>query len=189
MAFYDNYLDESHTMLRDACRRFAEKHIAPYVDAWEEAGEFPRELYGQAAQAGLLGVGFDEAIGGAGGDAMHSVMWIEGLMRGGSTGVSVGLGSLAIALPPIVLSESADLIDPVTGLPLAACADATCTARSGSDRHDFGIEGLLSYEPSPGTVFFFGYTRRMQDSARFDFRDVQATADGLFLKLSYRFRM
>ena len=46
----------------------------------------------------------------------------------------------------------------------------------------------MSYEPSPGTVFFFGYTRQMQDSARFDFRDIQSTADGLFLKMSYRFR-
>ena len=51
------------------------------------------------------------------------------------------------------------------------------------------VEGLLSYEPSPGTVFFFGYTRTMEDSEAFAFDRVQPTADGLFAKLSYRFRL
>lgn len=102
MDFFDNLLDDSHRLLRASCRRFAEAEIAPHAHAWEEAGAFPRELYGAAARAGVLGVGFDEALGGSGGGALHIVMAVEGLMRGGSTGVSVGLGSLGIALPPIV---------------------------------------------------------------------------------------
>ena len=47
----------------------------------------------------------------------------------------------------------------------------------------------MSYEPSPGTVFYVGYTRQMEDTGSFRFRDVRAMADGLFVKLSYRFRM
>ena len=31
--------------------------------------------------------------------------------------------------------------------------------------------------------------RVMEDAARFDFRDVRPTADGLFIKVSYLFRM
>jgi hypothetical protein len=85
--------------------------------------------------------------------------------------------------------ESAELRDPATGLPLYSCVDASCEARASSEGHDFSIEGLISYEPSPGTVFFLGYSRRMQDSARFHFRDFRPTADGLFVKMSYRFRM
>ena len=81
-----------------------------------------------------------------------------------------------------------DLRDPVTGLPLLTCSDGECTTRGGSDTNDLGIETLLSYEPTPGTVFFLGYTRQMEDTARFRFRDVRPTADGLFAKLSYRFR-
>lgn len=111
MGYFDNLLDESHVMLRDACRRFAEKEIAPYATEWEEAGSFPVELYKKTAEAGLLGVGFPEEVGGGGGDALHMVMHIEGMMRGGSTGVTVGLGSLGIALPPILYSENADLIE------------------------------------------------------------------------------
>lgn len=102
MDFFDNLLDDSHRLLRASCRRFAEAEIAPHAPEWEEAGGFPRELYQAAARAGVLGVGFDEALGGSGGGSLHVVMAVEGLMRGGSTGVSVGLGSLGIALPPIV---------------------------------------------------------------------------------------
>ena len=47
----------------------------------------------------------------------------------------------------------------------------------------------MGYEPSPGTVVFVGYARRMRDEIRFRFRDVTTREDGLFVKLSYRFRM
>ena len=85
--------------------------------------------------------------------------------------------------------ESAALADPSTGYPLASCNTASCSLRTGSQGHDFHIEGLISYEASPGTLFFIGYSREMEDSGPFDFRDVRPTADGLFVKLSYRCRM
>ena len=81
-----------------------------------------------------------------------------------------------------------DLLDPATGLPLLTCGGDECKPRNGSDANDFSIETLLSYEPTPGTVFFLGYTRQMEDTSRFRFREVRPTADGLFAKLSYRFR-
>lgn len=85
--------------------------------------------------------------------------------------------------------ESAALFDPATGLPLYSCTQSACTARSGSIGHDFRVEGLLGYEPSPGTVFFLGYTREMEDLSAFGFENWRPTRDGLFVKLSYRFRM
>jgi hypothetical protein len=85
--------------------------------------------------------------------------------------------------------ESADLYDPSTGLPLYDCEDGECEARGGSVGHDFRVEALVGYEPSPGTVFYFGYTREMEDASAFGFENVRPTADGLFIKLSYRFRM
>ncbi|MEZ4460691.1 MAG: acyl-CoA dehydrogenase family protein [bacterium] len=109
--FFDNLLGETDRMIRASATRFALKEIRPFAQDWEEAGEFPRALYKTAAAAGILGVGFDESVGGSGGGALAQVMAIEGMMQGGSTGVSVGLGSLGIALPPIIQSENADLID------------------------------------------------------------------------------
>jgi len=111
MAFWDNLIDPVAAQLRDQCRRFAEREIKPHAEAWEEAGIFPRELYQKAAAAGVLGVYFPESVGGLGGTATHIVMVIEGMMRGGSTGVSVGLGSLGIGLPPIVQWKDAAQIN------------------------------------------------------------------------------
>ena len=111
MAYWDNLVDPVARALRDQCRRFAEREIKPFAHAWETAGIFPRELYRKAAEAGVLGVGFPEDVGGSGGGPLHVVMAIEGMMRGGSTGVSVGLGSLGIGLPPIVQWRDASQID------------------------------------------------------------------------------
>ena len=86
--------------------------------------------------------------------------------------------------------ERLALRDPATGSSLFKVdGDGGYTLRDGSEAYDFHIEGLLAYEPSPGTVFFVGYTRQMEDTESFRFREVRATADGLFIKLSYRFRM
>ncbi|MBK7971786.1 MAG: acyl-CoA dehydrogenase family protein [Deltaproteobacteria bacterium] len=109
MDFFDNFLDDTHRALRDTCRRFAEKEIAPHAEEWEEACSFPRALYRKAAEAGVLGIGFPEELGGGGGGALHAVMACEGMMYGRSTGVVVGLGSLGIGLPAIIQSENPDL--------------------------------------------------------------------------------
>lgn len=95
-------LDESHELFRKSCQRFAREKIAPYVVEWEEAGTFPRALYRDAAQAGILGVSYPEDLGGGGGDMLHALLGIEALLEGGSSGVVASLGSLGIALPPIL---------------------------------------------------------------------------------------
>lgn len=111
MTFYNNFLDQTHLLLRENATRFAQKEILPFAHEWEEAGSFPRGLYQTAANAGVLGVGFPEEMGGAGGGPLHAVMLVEGLMRGGSTGVVASLTSLGIGLPAIVQSEDKALID------------------------------------------------------------------------------
>ena len=56
--------DEERTALTDTVTRFARTEIAPHVDAWDAAGEFPRSLYRRAADLGLLGLGYPEQYGG-----------------------------------------------------------------------------------------------------------------------------
>lgn len=84
--------------------------------------------------------------------------------------------------------ERGDVLDPVSGSAILFCRDS-CSPRTGSDNHDFRLEGLLGYEPTPGTVVFVGYTRSWQDTVGFRFQDLSPRSDGLFVKLSYRFRM
>lgn len=100
--FFDDIFSEEHRIFRQSIRRFVETEITPYSHAWEEAGEFPRELYNKAGEIGFLGASFPEELGGSAGDLLYAVIGIEEMMRGGSTGVSVGLGSHAIGLPPIL---------------------------------------------------------------------------------------
>ena len=94
---------EEHATLRANARRFAATHIAPHAHAWEEANEFPRELYKTAAEAGILGISYPADDGGAGGDIGHALVVSEEIVLAGkSVGTCVGVGSHGIALPPIV---------------------------------------------------------------------------------------
>src|ERR1700710_219040 len=92
-----------HEELRQTVARFVTAEVAPHVDEWEEAREFPRELYKRCAELGFLGLKFPEAYGGQGGDHLHDAIWVEELARsGGSGGVAAGLNAHAsIAMPPI----------------------------------------------------------------------------------------
>jgi acyl-CoA dehydrogenase len=92
-----------HAALREQVRRFARAEIAPFAAAWDAAGEFPRELYAKAAAAGLTGIAYPEAYGGSGGDLSHALAAAEEMIVAGtSVGTAAGLGSHAIALPPIL---------------------------------------------------------------------------------------
>ncbi len=102
MSELQEYFGETHNMVRNTVRKFVDREIRPFVDQWEEQGEFPRELYRKAGDAGILGIGFPEAYGGSGGDLFHKIAAVEELMRCGSAGVVAGLGSLDISIPPIL---------------------------------------------------------------------------------------
>ncbi|HEY2052679.1 MAG TPA: acyl-CoA dehydrogenase family protein [Solirubrobacterales bacterium] len=92
-----------HEELRETVARFVTAEIAPQVDEWERAEEFPRDLYRRCAELGFLGLKFPERYGGQGGDHLHDAVWVEELARsGGSGGVAAGLNAhTSIALPPI----------------------------------------------------------------------------------------
>lgn len=98
--------------LREMVTSFTEKEVVPHLPAWEDACEVPRELHQKAAAAGLLGVAFPEEVGGQGGDLIDSAIVSEAVLEaGGSTGLIAALFTHGIALPHIVASGNADLID------------------------------------------------------------------------------
>ena len=55
-------------------------------------------------------------------------------------------------------------------------------------RNDFRVDWLVSYRPTPGTVFFFGYGSSLEEPNTFRFRGLDRRSDGFFIKLSYLFR-
>ncbi len=102
MPGFQEYFGETHNLVRQTVRRFVEREIKPFVDEWEERGEFPIELYHKAGETGILGIGYPDAYGGSGGDVFLKIAASEEMMRCGSGGVAAGLGSLDIAIPPIL---------------------------------------------------------------------------------------
>lgn len=96
------FLTEEHEGLRQTVRRFVSREIAPHIEDWERAHIFPRALYRQAAEIGLLGLGFPEALGGVPADGFARMVATEELARAGSGGICAGLMSHAIGLPPVV---------------------------------------------------------------------------------------
>ena len=96
------YFGQEHELVRQTVRKFVQKEILPHIEEWEEQGEFPRDLYRKAADIGIPGIGYPEPYGGTPGDLFLKIAAMEELMRSGSAGLVAGLGSLDIALPPIL---------------------------------------------------------------------------------------
>ncbi len=105
-----SYFNETHAMVRETARRFVEQEVRPHIDAWEEAGGFPREVYNKAGGLGLLGIGHPEALGGTGEhDIFMKIAVTEELMRSTSGGFAASIGSLDIGLPPVWRMGSPEL--------------------------------------------------------------------------------
>jgi acyl-CoA dehydrogenase len=103
-------LQEDVAALADTVKRFTLERIAQHVAGWDEAGEFPRSLYQEAARIGLLGLGYPEALGGTPAPfALRNAVSATMARYGGSGGVMAGLFSLNIGLPPVLRHGSADV--------------------------------------------------------------------------------
>ena len=90
-----------HDAYREVVRRFVAREIEPFASAWDEAGEFPRELYAKAASIGLLALGFPEEFGGVPVDQFMKIVVSQELARPGAGGISASLMSYTIGMPPI----------------------------------------------------------------------------------------
>ncbi len=101
---------EAVRALTDLLTRFSKREIEPYIHTWDEAGEFPRSLYLQAAELGLLGMGYPEALGGTPATWRMRNTLSQLLSRlGGSGGLLASLFSFNIGLPPVLRYGSAAL--------------------------------------------------------------------------------
>jgi acyl-CoA dehydrogenase len=96
--------------LVDTVRRFALEHVRPNLDAWEAAGEIPRALYREAADLGLLGLGYPEHLGGTPAPWRARNALSQTLARHGSSGgLMASLFSLNIGLPPVLAHGTPEL--------------------------------------------------------------------------------
>jgi acyl-CoA dehydrogenase len=106
----DAFTAEDRRALLDTVTRFACDEVAPNVTAWDAAGEFPRALYRQAADIGLLGMGYPKTLGGTPAPWLLRNSVTQTLARvGASGGVMASLFSHNIGLPPVLAHGSPEL--------------------------------------------------------------------------------
>jgi alkylation response protein AidB-like acyl-CoA dehydrogenase len=101
-------LSEEHLALRESVRQLAEDKIAPYAAEVDQEPRYPQEAHDELVKADLQAVHIPEAYGGAGADALATVIVIEEVARVcASSSLIPAVNKLGTV--PLLLSGSADL--------------------------------------------------------------------------------
>jgi len=126
-----NFAEQDHIdMLRDTIRRFVEKRM-PREDAarWDRDNHFPRAVFDELGELGVMGLTVPEDYGGAGRDIVATMMVIEELSK----------RSLAVAIPYI----------------MSACYAGMNLVECGSERQK---RELLPRVAAGKLIFAYGWT-------------------------------
>jgi isovaleryl-CoA dehydrogenase len=87
-------LSDTANLLRDTVRNFSQTHIAPKAAHIDQSNTFPRELWPQLGQLGLLGITANPQYGGSGMGYLEHVIAMEEISRASaSVGLSYGAHS------------------------------------------------------------------------------------------------
>src|SRR5262245_11951308 len=91
---FDFGLGDDVDLLRTTVREFAASEIAPRAEAIDRDNKFPRDLWPQLGELGLLGLTVDPQYGGSGLGYLAHVVAMEEISRAsGSVGLSYGAHS------------------------------------------------------------------------------------------------
>ncbi len=170
------YFSEHHHQVREMVREFARKEVAPVARELDRSQEFPWENIKKMGELGLLGVPWDEELGGAGMDEFSYYITIHELSRvDASHGLTVSAHT-NLGTSPIVEFGSAEqrrtyvpylasgqviggfgLTEPGAG------SDAGGTATTAMDRGDhFLLNGTKNFITHAGVGEIFSVTARTE---------------------------
>ncbi|GAA0927260.1 acyl-CoA dehydrogenase family protein [Nonomuraea longicatena] len=136
---------EEHAMLRETVRALADEKIAPRAAAADETEEFPWDVYKALVASDLHAVHVPEQYGGAGADALATVIVIEEVARAcASSSLIPAVNKLGTV--PLLLSASEELkaryLAPVAGGE-AMFSYALSEADAGSDAAGMKTRAVL----------------------------------------------
>jgi alkylation response protein AidB-like acyl-CoA dehydrogenase len=77
----DFALSEEQEAIFDMARAFGEAEIAPHAQAWDKAGEIPKDLWPKLAELGFGGLYVGEDLGGSGLSRLDATLVFEALSR------------------------------------------------------------------------------------------------------------
>jgi long-chain-acyl-CoA dehydrogenase len=82
--------DLEHKHFRETVRRFVAEQITPVHTAWENAGQWDRDLFVEAGKNGLLGFPVPERFGGPGvDDFRYNAILIDEVARTGAAAEAI----------------------------------------------------------------------------------------------------
>jgi alkylation response protein AidB-like acyl-CoA dehydrogenase len=96
----DFQLTAEQREIQSLARDFAAEHVEPHAPQWDREHTFPRALFAQLAELGLMGTCVPEEYGGAGADFLSYILVLEELSRADAgVGVTVAVHTSAVTLP------------------------------------------------------------------------------------------
>src|SRR3954451_6391402 len=133
---HGHQLTDEQREIRELARRFADDEIAPRAAEWDREHRFPKEVFAQLGELGLMGVCIPDHVGGAGADYLSYVLVLEEISRADAgVGVTLAVHTGAGTLP--ILAHGTDEQRDRLGPPLAQghelAAFALTEPGSGSD--------------------------------------------------------
>ena len=131
------YFQEEHNMFRQGLKAFLDKEVNPNIDAWEEAGRIPKELWKKFGGMGYLGLNFEEKWGGMDADFWFSVVFIEEVWKCHSGGFAITPSVISYMSSPYIAKYGSDRLKEKYLAPTIAgelvCSIAISEPGAGSD--------------------------------------------------------
>ena len=152
-------LTQEHQMIRKTIREFASEVVAPGAIERDKTKEFPKEIFKQLADMGMMGLPIPEEYGGAGADTVSFAIVTEELSRAcASTGITysahISLGGAPLSLFGTEEQKQKYLVPICTGESLGAFgltepnagSDAGGTQTTAKEEgNDFVINGSKAF--------------------------------------------
>src|SRR5918911_1708581 len=109
MSDHGHELTDEQGEIRALAARFADEVVAPRAGEWDREHRFPREVFDQLGELGLMGVCVPEELAGAGADYLSYVLVLEELSRADAgVGVTLAVHTGAGTLPLVARADEDD---------------------------------------------------------------------------------
>jgi alkylation response protein AidB-like acyl-CoA dehydrogenase len=132
----DFELSPDQREIQALARDFAREQIEPNAAQWDREHHFPRDVFAELAELGLMGVCIPDEYGGAGADFLSYILVLEEISRADAgVGVTVAVHTSAVTLPILSFGtdEQRSRFVPPLARGEAIGAFALTEAESGSD--------------------------------------------------------
>jgi citronellyl-CoA dehydrogenase len=104
------YFNETHETFRKTVRRFIDKEINPFIDAWEETAAPLHDLFKKMGELGFLGIRYDPKYGGQGLDYWYETVLLEEIGHIKGMGVFTAIAVQTNMATPAIAAFGSDYL-------------------------------------------------------------------------------